>query len=171
MRRTAALCLTLTLAACGDADPGPQAPPPASPPVAAAPKPATPEVKLPSPPAADPTVVPVYYGREEHEDACGGAGDIVSAGTHAGYAKVRSGPGRQFAVIDSLPVGSSIIFCDSPPNTGAHDKWTPVVYEPLGEAGKDMDCGTGSPVAKYQAYPGPCKSGWVVSESARVLAG
>jgi hypothetical protein len=170
MRRTAALCLALTLAACGDAEPSPQAPPPAAPPVVAASKPTAAERQLPLP-TLDTTVVPVYYGAEEGLDACGGAGDIVSAGTHAGYAKVRSGPGRQFAVIDSLAVGSSIIFCDSPPNSGAHDKWTPVVYEPLGEAGKDMDCGTGSPVAKYQAYPGPCKSGWVVSESARVLAG
>ncbi|HYW05730.1 MAG TPA: hypothetical protein VE913_02170 [Longimicrobium sp.] len=64
-----------------------------------------------------------------------------------------------------------IAFCDGPPDTGEHGNWTPIVYNPPGDAGMDMDCGTGSPVANYEAYPGPCRSGWVPGESARVLAG
>ena len=79
--------------------------------------------------------------------------------------EVRSGPGSRFAVVDRLPAGAMVIDCDQ------SDGWTGIIY------GKDLSdpysgCdGLGSPIAERQPYSGPCKSGWIRSEAAEVVAG
>lgn len=103
---------------------------------------------------------PVMVGGEADLDACGGSGVIANL-TKKGFASLRSGPSTSAKELARLKNGATINFCDE--TTG----WVGVVVS----RGPNVDCGTGSPIAKRSAYSGPCKSGWVYAKYTELLAG
>jgi hypothetical protein len=166
MMRTSSCCLAVWLAACGGADQSDDAAAPpattaASPAPSAATSPSPPPTPAPSP--VDTASFAVRVGGEADMDACGGWSRIRKpAGAPAAAVEVRRGPGQQYAVTDRLPDGAEFFSCDS------SNGWSGLVYQ---ESGDDQKCGVSTPIAERQPYPGPCKSGWIPSEFAEVLAG
>jgi hypothetical protein len=161
--RLTSCTLVVLLSACGGADRSDDA---AAPPQSsAAPAAAAPAAPAPAPSAApvESTSAPVSVGGYGDMDACGGYAQVRSpAGAPPGGVEVRQGPGSQYAVIDRLPEGTAFSSCDS-----AGD-WSGIVYPP---PGTETDCGVGSPIETRGPYSGPCRSGWIPSAYAELLAG
>jgi len=78
------------------------------------------------------------------------------------YLTVRAGPGRDARDIGRLGPGHIVNVCEQ------RNGWLGVVFGP---AGRQEDCGVGSPVPRPRAYDGPCHSGWVAARYVRVVAG
>jgi len=74
----------------------------------------------------------------------------------------RTAPDAQAKEIDRLNNGDFVYDCDDA------GEWAGVVYMHGEQA---PDCGVSSPVAKEQAYRGPCRSGWVRRKWVIVVAG
>lgn len=105
--------------------------------------------------------VPVQTGGEVDMDACGALGEIH--GLQSDSLSVRQGPGTNYRRIDSLVNGTTVSLCDG------QGEWSGIVYQRPGDP--RADCGTASPQAGRNAYPGPCRSGWVHSNWVRLVAG
>ena len=89
----------------------------------------------------------------------------IPGDTDREHVEVRRGPGPRFAVVDRLRRGDLVLLCDW---SEAEGGWSGVVY---GEE-EGTDCGgLGSPIAERQPYRGPCRSGWIPTESMEVIAG
>ena len=153
MRRVLFCAGALTLAACGER-PARQAPdtPAAS---------ASATTRLVAPLA-------VQVGSPDEEvDACS-IGAIRAGGADgARRVAVRSGPGAQYPVIDSLPPGAAFHSCDGT------EEWVGIVYrresDPPDSTGS---CGgLSSPIAVRRAYDGPCRSGWIAKDAQEIIAG
>ncbi len=78
-----------------------------------------------------------------------------------GFLAVRNGPGAAYATTDKLFEGREVLMCDQ------RGEWIAVVYSDssLGR------CGVTAPIARRQAYRGPCKSGWVHRKWIVLMAG
>lgn len=111
--------------------------------------------------------VPVMVGDSADFDACGSTGAVTGldpAGDN--FLAVRSGPGSDYAQIDSLNQGDLIQLCET------NGRWQGIVYEP----GDTMDsgptdCGVGTPIDPPEAYSGSCRSGWIYDEYIMPVAG
>jgi hypothetical protein len=105
--------------------------------------------------------IPVMIGGDPALDACGGLG--VVSGEEAGGrhpVPVRTGPGPQHSVVDSLAEGATVWLCDR------RDGWIGIVYGAEGQ-----DCQVSTPVADEIPYAGDCRSGWVEDRHVRLTAG
>ena len=104
--------------------------------------------------------IPVMYGGETQEDACGSWGEIQGISKHGdGFIAIRNGPGSKFKIKDKIYYNSTqVTLCDF------HGKWIGIVYG-------DTDCGTSSPIPKRQPYKGKCKVGWIYEKYVRLTAG
>jgi hypothetical protein len=125
-------------------------------------------VLLPALVLAANTSVPVRVANHENVDACPSLGAVSGLNPRGdGFLAVRSGPGTSYSLIDRLPEGRQFWYCDS---AGRHDEWIGIVYPHAGQP--DMDCGVASSsYPESSPYPGPCKSGWIHSRWAKVIAG
>ncbi|MBM4311358.1 MAG: integron [Deltaproteobacteria bacterium] len=107
--------------------------------------------------------VPVMIGSADPElDACLSLAEV--SGLEHSHLSVRTGPGLQFNIVDSLANGQQVWVCDS----AANGLWLGIVYSQLGT---ETDCGVPSPVKVPQKYAGPCRFGWVHSKWIRIIAG
>ena len=92
---------------------------------------------------------PVRYGGEATLDACAGSGWVSGLNPRGdNYLSVRAAPTTRGRELARLGPGTDVIICDE------RGRWLGIVYG-------GGDCGTSSPVAQRQPYPGPCASGWV----------
>jgi hypothetical protein len=152
----AGLLVAASLAGCGGSDrDGDAARSPVTDTALPAPKAV---VSRAAPPAMDSSQVRVTIGGEDDLDACGSVAEIT------GPVALRRGPGEQFAVVGQLDRGTQVYACDISPER----RWDGVVVLPAEEA---EDCGVSSPIPNRRAYAGPCRSGWVRSDSLVVVAG
>ncbi|MGI9480371.1 MAG: integron [Hyphomicrobiaceae bacterium] len=104
----------------------------------------------------------VRVGGERNLDACGGVGVVVGLNPKGdNFLAVRSGPGSRYKMRDKLREGQMYFDCD------AHGKWIGIVYS----RNPNATCGVTSPIAKRQAYRGPCKSGWIFRKYTKLIAG
>jgi hypothetical protein len=100
---------------------------------------------------------PVLVGGDDL-DACptwGQVSGLNAAGDN--FLAVRDGPGTDYAKLDELYTGDTVILCDE------FEGWYGIVY--------GTNCGVSSPVATRQPYAGPCASGWVSMRYITVTAG
>lgn len=109
--------------------------------------------------------VPVKVGGYVDLDACLSVVEVTGLDPKGdNYLSLRSRPNPKGRELARLKSGQWLASCDQ----SADGKWTGVVYHPID---KQADCGTGTPMAKRQAYGGPCASGWVASRYVVVIAG
>ena len=99
--------------------------------------------------------VPVTVGGDGIVDACS-LGLIIGLDDPA----VRTGPGTRFRAVDTRKNGQKVNVC------GERGSWYAVVYHPSGEP---ENCGVSTPLPKRQIYRGPCRSGWIDSNTVDVL--
>jgi len=106
--------------------------------------------------------VPVMIGSDvPYLDACGSNGEVRGLNPYGdGFLAVRSGPGRQYEMIDRLYNGTQVYFCDE------HGDWIGIVY-----GDPEQNCGVSSPVPRKQPYHGPCQSGWAHKNWLVLIAG
>ena len=105
--------------------------------------------------------VPVPFGGEAEEDACGGLSEVARLDLRGdNFLAVRSGPGTSFAILDKLKNGQPVFVC------AAVGNWRGIVYSKSGQT-----CGTGVSIMRRRAYDGPCLSGWVYRSYLEDIAG
>ena len=99
--------------------------------------------------------VPVIYGKEAELDACPSGGEVqnVNKGSDQ-FLALRSGPGKNYAIVAKLKNGQQFAMCDSKPG------WIGIIVFP----NATDRCGADDPIKKPTAYPGPCPSGWVAEK-------
>ena len=103
---------------------------------------------------------PVRVGGNDGLDACMTLGAVTGLKRDGdNFLAVREGPGTRFPKIDELPQGYRIWLCDE------KGGWIGIVY------GHPNRCGVDTPMARRQAYKGPCASGWVSAKYVKELAG
>ena len=108
---------------------------------------------------------PVMIGGTEDFDACPSNAQVKPLNPRGdNFLSVRSRPSVKGRELARLRSGQDVWACDET----ADGEWTGIVYAP---AGRDISCGVGSPIAKRQAYDGPCKTGWVASRFIVIIAG
>lgn len=96
-------------------------------------------------------------------DACPSFGRVTNLNPQGdNFLSVREAPATSAKEIDQLTSGSEVAMCQ---DVGG---WIGIVYAPAGE---ELDCGTGSPVAEFREYSGPCRSGWVSEDYIKLVAG
>jgi hypothetical protein len=108
----------------------------------------------------------VMVGGEPDLDACASQGQptgLKPGGDN--FLSVRVAPSTGAAAVFRLKPGHIFNLCD------AADGWTGIVFDPKAPGADGIDCGVGTPIAKRQAYAGPCRSGWVSSRYVVVVAG
>ena len=112
-----------------------------------------------------PRDVPVRIGGTPDLDACPSSAHVTGLNPRGdNFLSVRSRASASGRELDRLRGGYTVWACDET----ADGEWTGVVYAP---PGRDVDCGVGTPIARRQAYRGPCASGWVASRYLTIVAG
>lgn len=108
-----------------------------------------------------PGATPVMVGGEAGLDACGSTGRVRGLKADGdNFLAVRTGPGARFRMVDKLRNGQGVSLCDE------KGDWIGIVY-----TRKDQRCGVGTPIARRQAYRGPCRAGWVHKSFIELMAG
>ena len=101
---------------------------------------------------------PILIGTAGSEmDAC------PSMGVTSQSLNLRSGPGPNYKVSQTLPRNEQLHIC----GTSKDGKWYSVVLAMDGV----LDCKVSSPVQNPIQYTGPCISGWVYSSKVKITAG
>jgi len=109
--------------------------------------------------------VPVMVGGDSEQDACGGTYRVTGLNPRGdNFLSVRSRPAAAGRELARLRNGQMGYLCDA----SADGQWQGVVYAP---AGRDLDCGVGTPISRSRPYRGPCASGWVASRFVELVAG
>ncbi len=109
--------------------------------------------------------VPVMVGGDSEQDACGGTYRVRGLNPRGeNFLAVRSRPTAGARELARLRNGQTGYLCAS----SADGQWQGVVYAP---AGRDIDCGVGTPISHSRPYRGPCASGWVSSRFVELVAG
>lgn len=109
--------------------------------------------------ALTPGVQPVRVGEGGPAfRACASVGEIVNL-SPAGetYLPVRAAPFAEADEVTRLNDGARVFLC----TRSLDQRWQGVVVPPADSPG--ADCGVTASFASARAYPGPCKSGWVLS--------
>ena len=151
----AILVLVLTLAACGERAPQPNAQGSTTPPYVRA--------EAGEPLAGE--VSPVRIGDLGPSFAACNARGATRDRAGGGAVAVRAAPFEPAEQIDALAPGSEFFICSR-----THDqRWFGIVYDEGGEASER--CGVSSPVARRRIYQGPCAAGWVPSSLVRLVSG
>lgn len=108
---------------------------------------------------SDASAQSVRVGGSADYDACGSLGVPTGLNPRGdNFLAVRAAPNSGAAMRDKLRPGQQFYICQQ---SGG---WVGIVY---GRGG----CGVTSPIARRQAYRGPCRSGWVFGRFVRVVAG
>ena len=108
---------------------------------------------------------PVMVGGVPDLDACLSDGQVTGLNPRGdNFLSVRSHPSTSAREIARLRPGQIVDACDET----ADGAWTGVIFSP---PGRELDCGTGTPAPRHQAYRGPCASGWVSSRFLKIIAG
>jgi hypothetical protein len=112
-----------------------------------------------------PRDVPVRMGGSPDMDACPSNAHVTGLNPRGdNFLSVRSRPAVTGRELDRLPGDYAVWACDE-----THDgEWTGIVYS---RRGQHVDCGVGTPMARRQAYAGPCATGWVASRYLTIVAG
>jgi len=114
---------------------------------------------------AAPARQPVMMGGTPDLDACPATAQVTGLNPRGdNFLSVRSRPSKAGLELDRLRGGYTVWACDET----ANGEWTGIVYDRRGGA---VDCGVGSPLARRQAYAGPCATGWVASRYITIVAG
>jgi len=108
---------------------------------------------------------PVTIGGQADLDACPSTAQVTGLNPRGdNFVSVRSRPSEHSRELARLRAGMTVWACSE----NANGSWTGVIFSPLGET---LECGVGTPVARNQAYRGPCASGWVSSRYLTIVAG
>ena len=110
-----------------------------------------------------PPAVPVMVGGYDDLDACLSVVRVTGLDPRGdNYLSLRSRPSPTGRELARLRTGQWLVACDE-----SGGQWLGVLYDPTGKA----DCGTGTPIARRQAYRGACTAGWVARRFTEVIAG
>ncbi len=121
---------------------------------------------LAAPAAAQAPERPVRVGLAGADlDACLSDGVVANLDPRGdNFLAVRAAPSTRARMLARLGPHHPVQVCEQAPGG-----WLGIVYGP--DPADRADCGTGSPVARPQAYRGPCRSGWVSARYITIVAG
>lgn len=154
-QRTLILGLALLLAACGERVPENGSGGSTTPPY----------VRAESESSLNRSATPVRIGEMGSGFAACNARGTVRERPGVTTIPVRAAPYDSGEEIDRLGLAAEFFICSR-----SHDqRWFGIVYDEGGTAAER--CGVGSPVARRQAYEGPCAAGWVSSAVVRLVSG
>jgi len=104
----------------------------------------------------------VRVGGSADFDACGSVGVPTGLNPRGdNFLAVRAGATSRATMRDKLRPGQRFYIC------GQRGGWVAIVYSKR----RGADCGVSSPIARRQAYRGPCRSGWVYRKFVGDFAG
>lgn len=107
---------------------------------------------------------PVMVGGMDDLDACLTVSKVTGLNPRGdNFLSLRSQPSSKGRELVRLRPEQQVWVCEE--TSGG---WTGVLVAP---ADGSLDCGVGTPIARRQAYAGPCQSGWVASRFLEVIAG
>jgi hypothetical protein len=99
-------------------------------------------------------------------DACLSAGIVANLDPRGdNFLAVRAAPSTRARMLFRLEPRHPVHICEE----AGGGQWLGVVV-PVARRTR-LDCRVGSPVPRPQAYPGPCRSGWVAARYVTIIAG
>lgn len=107
---------------------------------------------------------PVMVGGMDDLDACLTVSKVTGLNPRGdNFLSLRSQPSSKARELMRLRPEQQVWVCEE-----VAGGWTGVLVAP-GDG--SLDCGVGTPIARRQAYSGPCRSGWVAGKFLEVIAG